>query len=76
MNFARALLLLPSGHRATDEEVWVRCPVPQTHGAYHLIGLFVGEVDDELRALYVLGGEHQPQGFGCARPWPDEAFDQ
>ena len=78
---ARALLLLPSGHRAFDEGITVAIPVPATlelqADVYHLMHLHAGECDTEVRALYVLGGELHPHGFLASdRHAPDEAFDQ
>lgn len=77
----RALLLLPSGHRAFDEDVPVPIPIPMTYAVaddvYHLMHLHSGgRVDGETRALYVLGGAYRPQGFGVMRLDPEEAFDQ
>jgi hypothetical protein len=78
---ARALLLLPSGHRAFDEDFTVAMPAPKTlelqTDTYHLMHLHAaGGVDQETRALYVLGGRYEPHGFGPTRHAPDEAFDQ
>ncbi len=78
---ARALLLLPSGHRAFDEDLAVGIPVPRTldvgGDVFDLLHLHAGgTVDAETRALYVLGGLYRPHGYGAARHAPDEAFDQ
>ncbi len=80
MSQARALLLLPSGHRAFDEDLTVGIPLPATvdiaTDTYYLWHLHAGEVDDETRALYVLGGPYRPHGYGRLRHAPDEAYDQ
>lgn len=81
---ARALLLLPSGHRVMDHDLQVMIPVPQTlrltrveRGTFHLAGLHTGELDGETRALYVLGGPYRPHGYPHKdRNAPDEAYDQ
>jgi hypothetical protein len=56
-------------------------PAPKTlelqTDTYHLMHLHAaGGVDQETRALYVLGGRYEPHGFGPTRHAPDEAFDQ
>lgn len=78
---ARALLLLPSGHRAFDDDVTLAVPTPfqldvdgHTYLRFHSHA--PGQVDAEARVLYVLGGVYQPRGYGPARPGPDEAYDQ
>ena len=80
MSTARALLLLPSGHRAYDADVPVGIPVPPTltlrDDIYYLWHLHHGVCDAETRALYVLGGVYQPHGYGTLRYAPDEAFTQ
>lgn len=79
---AAAILLLPSGHRAFDEDFAVSIPVPEMievdRVAYHRFHLhFGGTVDDETRALYVLGGCYRPHGaHRDERHDPDEAHDQ
>jgi len=82
---AQAILLLPSGHRAFDEDFAVAFPVPRTidvgglvpHGVYGLVHIHhSGTVDDVTRALYVLGGHYRPHGASCLRLDPDEAHDQ
>jgi hypothetical protein len=80
----RALLLLPSGHRACDCDHVVASPPPRTldihlpthslhYGLVHLH--HGGAVDAETRALYVLGGRYRPHGT-LRRRLPDEAHDQ
>lgn len=80
----RALLLLPSGHRAYDEDLMVEAPAPRTLDirlpgltlAYGLVHLHHGgAVDAETRALYVLGGRYRPHGT-MRRRLPDEAHEQ
>jgi len=82
---ASAILLLPSGHRAYDEDFTVALPVPKWidvsnagPGLFHLIHLHhSGLVDDLTRALYVLGGAYCPYGYThVAHHAPDEAHDQ
>lgn len=78
---ARAILLLPSGHRAFDEDFTVAFP-PPSHvllgGSFELMHLHhAGGVDQDTRALYVLGGCYRPYGYPRAeRHDPDEAHDQ
>lgn len=84
---AQAILLLPSGHRALDEDVAIPLPLPDTidvaapagmPGLYHLVHQHhPGHVDDTLRALYVLGGRYLPHGATRVdRAHPDEVHDQ
>lgn len=81
---ARAILLLPSGHRAYDEDFTVAFPLPKTidvHGTDR--GIYVlghvhhsGVADDLTRGLYFLRGQYAPYGFAEARANPDEVHDQ
>jgi hypothetical protein len=83
---AAAILLLPSGHRAFDEDFCIPVPVPETldiqgdekAGVYHRMHRpIVGCLDDVTRVLYVLGGEYMPGGYHRAEQHdPDEAHDQ
>ena len=80
---ARAILLLPAGFRVYDEDFTVECPPPKRFrlpdgGTFGLVHLHHGgDVDDETRALSVLGGAYLPHGAQAApRPEPDEAHDQ
>lgn len=81
---ARAILVLPSGHRAFDEDFAVTLPVPKTidvagmdRGVYYLLHVHhSGSVDAETRALYVLGGHYLPYGAGPLKGAPDEVHDQ
>lgn len=82
---ASAILLLPSGHRAFDEDFTVTSPAPKTfdvrgedRGIYYLMHLHMsGVVDGHVRALYVLGGHYMPYGAGrLDQHDPDEAHDQ
>jgi len=78
---ARALLLLPAGLRAFDEDFVVDFPVPAfidvESDRYTCMHVHHGaEVDRETRALYVLGGRYLPYGAGTLRLDPDEARDQ
>lgn len=75
----RAILLLPAGMRAFDEDFPVTYPPPQTihDGAarYELMSRHYGGTD-EGRVLYVLGGRYLPHGAGHPQLAPDEAHDQ
>ena len=78
----RAILLLPAGMRAFDEDFTVTYPPPamiemhgEQAGCYELMSRHYGGAAD-LRACYVLGGVYRPQGCGAPRPLPDEAHDQ
>ena len=81
---AQAILVLPSGHRAFDEDFAVAFPVPRTidvagmdRGVYGLVHIHhSGQVDDRTRALYVLGGHYRPHGASRLRLDPDEVHDQ
>jgi hypothetical protein len=83
---AAAILLLPSGHRAFDEDFCIPVPVPETldiqgddgAGVYHLLHRpIVGSVDAIVRALYVLGGTYRPGGYHRTDQHdPDEVHDQ
>lgn len=80
---ARAILLLPAGFRVYDEDFTVECPPPKRFrlpdgGTFGLVHLHHGgDVDDETRALYVLGGAYLPHGATHEhRHDPDEAHDQ
>lgn len=80
----RAILLLPSGHRAHDEDlvIWGECPdrIQFTgfgRGTYVLLATHdAGQVDDQARALYILGGCYRPGGGTRTRALPDEIYDQ
>lgn len=75
----RAILLLPAGMRAFDEDRVVAYPPPLTidreAGRYELMSRHYGGTD-EGRALYVLGGRYLPYGAGELRRYPDEVHDQ
>lgn len=79
---ARAILVLPAGFRALEEDVGVAFPVPdfidvEGDGRYELMHLHhAGECDQTTRALYVLGGRYLPHGAGELRLDPDEACEQ
>lgn len=80
-----AILLLPSGHRACDDDATVPYPPSETlecwggpmAGRYRLMGLHeAGSVDEHARALYVLGGRYRPGGGTRLQALPDEVYDQ
>lgn len=67
-----AILLLPSGMRVHDTLRYVSYPPPPVlldeprAGRYFLLHQHpAGEIDNEHRALYVLGGRYMP--YGAAR---------
>lgn len=78
---ARAILLLPAGFRAFDEDFTVDLPVPPTlsvDGAdYDRVQIHHGGmIDQDARVLYVLGGRYLPHGAERTRLDPDEAHEQ
>lgn len=80
----RAILLLPAGMRAFDEDLLVDFPAPRfiefsgdERGRYELMAIsYSGLCDGETRALYVLGGRYLPHGGGALRLAADEVHDQ
>lgn len=81
---ARAILVLPTGHRALPSDLPIAFPVPDfidlagdLGGRYELMHIHhAGECDLTTRALYVLGGRYLPHGAGELRLDPDEACEQ
>lgn len=79
-----AILLLPAGMRAFDEDLIVDFPAPRSidltgaeQGRYELMAIsYSGCCDGETRALYVLGGRYLPHGGSALRLAADEVHDQ
>lgn len=81
---ARAILVLPSGHRAFDEDFPVAHPVPRTIDVHGTGGVFTLRHEHgpdgggpTTHAVYILGGRYLPHGaIRDERLAPDEVHDQ